>query len=123
MVLLNEPAISQPLPYNTFCPEFPLTVLSSLCLLTPVRFIETAESVLWASWTYEPGFFRTGRSGGSGDGVHGGGGAHVAAQLVPVRRHKAAHLEGPVPVPSPPQAPKWTRVLKLDSLGSPWTAA
>lgn len=34
--------------------------------------------------------FRTGKNGGSGDGVHGDGDAHAAAQLAPDPPHRAA---------------------------------
>lgn len=64
--------------------------------------------------------FRTGKSGGSGDGVHGGGGAHAAAPPVPTPPRTAAHWEGPLPAPSPPfvSEPQSSKPCRF-----PWSAA
>lgn len=74
------------------------------------------------SWPRQGKKFRTGKSGGSGDGVHGGGDAHAAAPLGPAPPRTAAHWAGPSPAPSPPlvQEPE---SLRPCSPGFPWTAA
>lgn len=67
--------------------------------------------------------FKTGKSGGSGDGVHGGGDARAAAPLVPALLHRAARWAGPSPAPSPPQVLALPESLRHGTPGSPWNAA
>ena len=67
--------------------------------------------------------FRTDKSDGSGDGVHGGGDAHAAAPPVPAPPHKEARWAYPSPAPSPPLVLKLPVVLMHGSPDSPWTAA
>lgn len=67
--------------------------------------------------------FRTGKSGDSGDGVHGDGDAHAVAPLEPAPPHRAAHWAGLSPVLFPPPVQELLKNLKPDRLGSPLTAA
>lgn len=65
--------------------------------------------------------FKTGKSGDSGDGVRGGGGAHAAAPLVPAPLHTTEGWAGPSRALSPPAA--LLKSLRPGSPGSPWNAA
>lgn len=71
----------------------------------------------------QSGIIKTGRSGGSGDGVHGDGGAHVAAPPAPVPLRRSAGLADPSPALSPPQVLRQRENLRPDSPGSPLIAA
>lgn len=67
--------------------------------------------------------FTTGKSGGSGDGVRGGGDVHAAAPLVPGRHRTAARWAGPSRALSPSLVLELPESLRPCSPESPWTAA
>lgn len=66
---------------------------------------------------------RTGKSGGSDGGVHGGGGARAAAPLVPAPPHRAQRWVDPSHALSPLLVPKLPASPRPCSFGSPSTAA
>lgn len=65
--------------------------------------------------------FKTGKSGDSGDGVHGGGDARAAAPLVPSLLQTTGGWAGPSHALSP--QPVLLKSLMAGSPGSPWSAA
>lgn len=65
--------------------------------------------------------FKTGKSGDSGDGVHGGGDAHAAAPLVRAPLHTTEGWASPSHALSPQLV--LLKSLRPGSPGSPWNAA
>lgn len=67
--------------------------------------------------------FRTGKSDGSGDGVHGGGDARAVAPLVPAPPRTAARWADPSHALFQPLVLELPESLRPCSPGSPWIAA
>lgn len=83
------------------------------------------EKLLWG-WGQQgrelAGCLRTGRSGGSGGGVHGGDDARAFEPSGPALLHRGAHWVGPSPAPSPPQTPLEPPGPGT-AVGPPWPSA